>query len=502
MKSIKKYILVLLLLPFLFSCSKKNSENTLKVDVIFSDSMIFQRDHKIPVWGTVNPYTKVKAVFKGESVVTTSDNNGDWKLYFEPQKAGGSFQLSVSSESKTIEFKDILIGEVWLASGQSNMHLSLKETLNGKEVAKKANNPNIRIYNMKPTYPTGKDGTHTLEELERIQNNNYFSTKGWVKVTPENVLNFSAVAYYFAEKLEGKLNIPIGIIHNAVPGSPIESWMSEASIWQDAVVNDFVKHRWDKKEKKDHMVFAAKKQLVLSKIENQKHPWMASYNYINGIVPIKNTVFKGVIWYQGESNGEQPELYKTMFKNMIALWRSDFKADFPFYYAQLTSRENRTAWPEFRSAQRESLDEVTNTKMAVISDVGDRQDTHAKNKKPVGERLALLALGDTYKVEKDYESPFFDKITLSNNTYSIHFKGAFSGLKTNDSKVIIGFEISNDNINFKKLKPTIQNKLVTFTLPKKYKKPVYIRYAWQSYTEANLTSNKGLPASTFRAVIE
>ena len=502
MKVRKKYVLVLLLLPFLILCSKKKSENTLKVDEIFSDEMVFQRNHKIPVWGTVNPKTKVEAVFNGINVTTTSDENGYWKLYFDTQKAGGPFLLKVSSENKVVEFNDILIGEVWLASGQSNMHLDLERTLNGAEVAKKAHNSNIRIYNMKPIYPTGKDGVHTLEELNKIQNNNYFSTKGWVKVTPENVLNFSAVAYYFAEKLQGELNIPIGIIHNAVPGSPIESWMSEDVIEQDSAVNNFVKHRWDKKEKKDHMVFAAKNQLVLSKIKNQKHPWMSSYNYVNGISPIKNTPIKGVIWYQGESNGEQPKLYKTMFKKMIASWRSDFNSNFSFYYAQLTSREDRTAWPEFRNAQRESLNEVTNTKMAIITDVGDRQDTHAKNKKPVGERLALLALGDTYNIEKDYESPLFDKITSSENNYLIHFKGAFSNLKIKNSKDIIGFEISDDNINFEALKPTIKNKSVTFSLSKKYKKPVYIRYAWKSYTEANLISNTGLPASTFRAKIE
>jgi sialate O-acetylesterase len=229
---------------------------------------------------------------------------------------------------------------------------------------------------------------------------------------------------------------------------------------------------------------------------------MPSYNYVNGIIPIKNVPFKGVIWYQGESNAEQPILYKKMFKKMVTLWRSDFKSDFPFYYAQLTSREDRPAWSEFRNAQREILSEVKNVKMAVISDVGDRQDTHAKNKKPVGKRLALLALGDTYKKIKDFESPMFDKITFSNDTYNIKFKGDFSGLKTKDSKEIIGFEMSTDNINFEKFKPITQGKKLKFKVPKKYKKPIYIRYAWQSYTEANLTSNLNLPVSTFRVKIK
>lgn len=490
--------LVLLLFSFVFSFA----QNNLKVDAVFSSQMVLQQKHKIPVWGTAKPNTKVNATFNGVTITTTSDINGSWEVYFKALDAGGPYSLIVESENDSIQFDDILIGEVWLASGQSNMHLDLNRTLNGPSDAKKANNPNIRIYNMKPTYPTGKGGVHTLEELEKIQNNKYFNTTGWVKVTPENVLYFSAVGYYFAEKLQTELDVPIGIIHNAVPGSPIESWLSKEVIEQDSIINDFAKHRWVEKEKKDHMVFAAKNQLSLSDNKNQKHPWMPIYNYKNGILPIKNTPIKGVIWYQGESNGEHPILYKRMFEKMVALWRKDFNIDFPFYYVQLTSREDRSAWPEFRNAQREILELVSNTKMAVITDVGDRQDTHAKNKRPVGERLALIALGDTYKIVNDYESPMFDEITISGCKVTIHFKGQFSNLMIKDSKEIIGFQISDDNINFETLIPTIKKKSIKFKIPKQYEKPLYIRYAWKPYTEANLISNKGLPVSTFRAVIE
>jgi sialate O-acetylesterase len=479
------------------------AQNKLNVDAIFSSQMVLQRHHKIPVWGTAKPNIEITVTLKDVTITTLSNSQGRWNVNFEALEAGGPYRLNIVSNEASIQLTDILIGDVWLASGQSNMHLDLKRTLNGDSVAKKANNPNIRIYNMKPTYPTGKDGVHTLEELKKIQNNQYFNTKGWVKAMPEDVLYFSAVGYYFAEKLQSELNIPIGIIHNAVPGSPIESWLSKKIIVQDTAFTKFVKQRWEaKEEEKDAMISVAKHQISLSEDVNQKHPWMPSYNYENGILPIKNIPIKGVIWYQGESNAEAPVLYQSMFKKMVELWRTDFNEDVPFYFTQLTSREDRPAWPEFRYAQSESLNEVPNTKMAVISDVGDRQDTHAKNKQPVGERLALLALGDTYKVAKDYESPVFDKITFSNNTYSIHFKGNFSGLKTKSSEDIIGFEMSTDNIHFKKLEPRIEGKTIAFTLPNNHKKPFYIRYAWKPYTEANLTSNNGLPISTFRAKID
>lgn len=353
---------------------------------------------------------------------------------------------------------------------------------------------------MKPTYPTGKDGVHTLEELDSIQNNKYFNTKGWVKVTPENVLYFSAVAYYFAEKLQGELNVPIGIIHNAVPGSPIESWMNVKSIENDTILSGFVKERWrDKEDEKDAMISIAKKQISPSKIENQKHPWIPSYAYENGILPIKNYPVKGVIWYQGESNAEHPEKYKTMFGKMVKTWRNDWKNEFPFYYVQLTSREDRPAWPAFRNAQRELLDEVPNSGMVVITDVGDKQDTHAKNKEPVGDRLALLALGDTYHKMDNYECPVFDKIEFKDGGYFISFKGNFNGLKTSDSKEIQGFEISNNGKDFIKIIPTISGNFIQFTLPENFNNHFFIRYAWKPYTEANLVSENGLPVSSFIA---
>ncbi len=485
---------------FLFFLSFIQAQENLKVAPIFSDGMVLQRNQEITIWGMANPNEKITIRFKSISVFTNSNGDGKWSAIIPSQDVGIPFEIKINTQSETIILDDILVGEVWLASGQSNMHLDLKRTLNGEEVAKKANNPNIRIYNMRPTYPTGKGGVHTKEELEKIQNNKYFNTKGWVKVTPENVLYFSAVAYYFAEKLQGELNIPIGIIHNAVPGSPIESWLPKEIIEQDATISNLVAERWrDKKDEKDGMITVANNQISLKKITSQKHPWMPSYNYINGIVPIKKYRFKGVIWYQGESNAEQTDVYKAMFKMMVKTWRSDFKNDFPFYFVQLTSREDRPAWSEFRNVQRELLDEVSNSKMVVITDVGDRQDTHAKNKKPVGDRLAILALGNTYKKGSNYESPIFDTIIFKDGDYYVSFKGCFKGLKTIDGKEIVGFEISKDNINFENITPTVQGNFVKFKLPQIFENQFFIRYAWEPYTEANLISGNGLPVSTFKA---
>lgn len=489
------------LFSFLFFLSVFiHAQEKLSVATIFSDGMVIQRNQEITVWGTANPNEIVSLNLNSDSFFSIVDSSGNWKIFLPKQKLGKPLDIQITTQKDTIAIHDILVGEVWLASGQSNMHLDLKRTLNGEEVAKKANNPNIRIYNMRPTYPTGKGGIHTLEELEKIQNNQYFKTNRWVKATPENVLYFSAVAYYFAEKLQGELEIHIGIIHNAVPGSPIESWLPKEIIEQDSIISNLVAERWrEKEDEKDGMITVAKNQISLSENIIQKHPWMPSYDYENGIIPIKNFAIKGVIWYQGESNAEHPEVYKIMFQKMVKIWRTDFKNDFPFYYVQLTSREDRPAWSEFRNAQRELLDLVPNSKMVVITDVGDRQDTHAKNKKPVGDRLALLVLGDTYNKSFNYESPVFDTIIFKGGDYYIRFKGRFNGLETSEGKEVVGFEISKDNSTFQKIIPTIQGNFIKFNIPNDFKNHFFIRYAWESYTEANLVSGSQLPVSAFKA---
>ena len=482
---------------YLFFAVSVFAQNNLKVAAIFSDRMVLQRGVDIPVWGSAIPNEEVIISFKSEIFSAKAGEKGKWKITLPKQEVGEPLELTISTKKTAITFKDILVGEVWLASGQSNMHLDLKRTLNGEIVAAKANNPNIRIYNMKPTYPTGKDGVHTLFELDSIQNNLYFKTKGWVKVTPENVLYSSAVAYYFAEKLQGELQVPVGIIHNAVPGSPIESWLPKRVIQQDTEIKAFVDERWkDKKEEKDAMISVAKKQISLSKNPNQKHPWMPAYDYENGILPIKDFPVKGVIWYQGESNAENPELYKKMFAKMVRIWRTDWNENYPFYYVQLTSREDRAAWPAFRNAQRQLLEIVPNSKMVVITDVGDKQDTHAKNKRPVGERLAMLALGDSYQMGDNFESPVFDRIEYNNGKYKIFFKGKFNSFKTSDNKLVRGFEISDDGKKFYKVKAIIDGNMII--IDKLTERKIFaVRYAWKPFTDANVVSKTGFPLSTF-----
>ena len=502
LKTIKVYSIIVFLL-LLLSCSQKPSH--LKVATIFDNHMVLQQGQEIPVWGTATTGTKITVKINGVSKSTSADTSENWKVKLPKLTIGKPAKLTISANDTTIVYTDILIGEVWLASGQSNMHLDMSRTLNGKENAQKANNPLIRIYNMKPTYPTGKGGIHTKEELEALNKNQYFHTKGWVSATPENVEYFSAVGYYFAEKLQRELNVPVGIIHNAVPGSPTESWVAHSVLKQDTELSKLVNTPWKENEKNGIgkvLLDIAKKQVSLSKDSLQKHPWMPTFCYENGIKPIKEFAIKGIIWYQGESNAGNAPLHEKLLKKMVSSWRKDWKQqELPFYYVQLTSREERPTWPAFRDSQRRLLDEIPNSGLVVITDVGDRQDTHAKRKKPVGERLALLALGKTYHKTDVYESPLFDKIERKENELIISFKGATKGLKTNDDEPIHGFEIGKDS-TFVKADAFIDGEKIKIKIPSIYKDTIAVRYAWEPYTEANLVNSIGLPASTFKSVAD
>lgn len=489
---------VLFLVVVLISCSTKPSN--LKVATIFDNKMVLQQNKELPVWGTAKSGTKITVQLNKDSRKTITDASGNWMVVLPKQSLGKPTTLTVKAKDTNIVFNDVLIGEVWLASGQSNMHLDMARTLNGKENAAKANNTQIRIFNMKPTYPTGKGGIHSLEELKKINDNKYFNTNGWETANPKSIQNFSAVAYYFAEKMQKELNVPIGIIHNAVPGSPTESWISYNDLKQDKDLAKLVTTNWKDNEKNGVgkiLLDIAKKQVSNSKDSLQKHPWIPTYCYKNGIEPIKNFAIKGVIWYQGESNAGNIPLHEKLLKKMVKTWRKNwYQDDFPFYYVQLTSREERPTWSAFRDSQRRLLDEIPNAGMVVISDVGDRQDTHAKQKKPVGDRLATLALGKAYHKMAYYESPLFDTV-IAKDEIIITFKGAFKVLKTKNNKPVIGFEIGIDSLFFP-VNTQIKENKISIKVPKQYHPNTIVRYAWKPYTEANLYSSNGLPVSTFK----
>ena len=471
------------------------------VSPFFGNKMVLQRGMEIPVWGTATPKENISVQLNDKKIKVITGTDGKWIAYIPKFKAGGPYDLIISAKDSTIHYSDVLIGEVWLASGQSNMHLPVIKTENGDSLARLANNKQIRLFNMRTIYPTGENGTYTIDELTAINENRLFKIEPWDYPSYEKVLYYSAAVWYFAEKLQKELGVPVGIIQNAVPGAPTESWISNKVLENDERYRKLVETPWYENDTNGCgkiMLDVAINQVAAVDLKTQKHPWMPGYNYENGIKPMLPFAIKGVIWYQGESNAGNYKMHEDLLKIMVKSWRKKWdEGDFPFIYAQLTGREGRDTWPVFRDSQRRLLDEIPNSGMAIISDVGDRNDTHARKKKEVGERLAIWALGSVYGKGVVPSGPLFKGFTKKDNNIIVSFNFAGECLSTSDGKELRGFEIAGEDKIFKPVKAVIDNKQVVIIPRERLMGEHFIRYAWKPFPDANLINSAGLPASTF-----
>jgi sialate O-acetylesterase len=414
-------------------------------------------------------------------------------------EAGGPLQATISSANKTIVFEDILIGEVWLCSGQSNMAFPLRSAINDKdEMSEAQKNGTLRLMNMKvlaETDNTAWDST-TLDKVNRLQ---YFSGT-WQRCDSTAAKNFSAVAYYFAKKLQEQLRVPVGLIEVAVGGSTTESWVDRYTMEHGPVmVNEL--YNWRKSDFFQSWTRErAETNLKNSLNSKQRHPYEPCYNYEAGVAHLIDFPMQGVIWYQGESNAHNIELHENVFPKMVASWRKNWGYEFPFYYVQLSSL-NRPSWSAFRNSQLQLLKTIPNSGMAVSSDVGDSTNVHPRNKKEVAERLARLALNFTYQKNIIPYGPMPVKAQLQNNQIIISFQYAGAQLKTGDGKALRGFVLRNEKGMDKGANAFINKNKVVISINKN-EKPVKILYGWKPYTDANLVSSEGLPASTFEIKID
>ncbi|MBB2144700.1 sialate O-acetylesterase [Pedobacter sp. LMG 31464] len=462
----------------------------LKLATVFTDHMVLQRLKPIPIYGTATAGEEIEVQFQKKILTTITDLYGNWKAVFPASKHGGPFVLSVKTKKSTLNIKDILIGDVWLCSGQSNMDFKLKSAKGGKEEIKK--NPLLRLYKLNAIAETDNTSWDSLT-LAKTNQLEFFSGN-WQQADSSSLQNFSAVGYYFGKKLTQEEKVPIGLIQVSVGGSGTESWIDRYTLEHDDLLVDMVSN-WRKtdfiqqwcRERADLNLKNATSPL-------QRHPYQPCYNYEAGINPLTKFPINGVIWYQGESNANNIELHEHLFKTLVKNWRSKWNINLPFYYVQLSSID-RPSWPEFRNSQRLMANELTNVGMAVSSDLGDSLNVHPTNKQPVGERLARLALKYTYKKDIKANGPEAIKAVQVNNQVQISFANAIK-LAIGDQKDLNGFELVNEKGQRFNVKATIHNLQVWLTIPKgeKVKKVVY---AWQPFTRANLVNEAQLPASTF-----
>jgi sialate O-acetylesterase len=484
--------------------------------------MVMQQEKPLVVWGWANPNETIKVQLGSASAQTQANASGEWKVTLAAMTAGGPYTLTVSGSSN-VQFEDVMIGEVWLCSGQSNMEMGIGMCDNAKEEIAVADYPGIRLL-MIPNKWTPEPQSDTTES----------KTEGtWKMCSPGSVAEggwsgFSAAAYYFGRELHKQLGVPIGLIDATWGGTRIESWTPPEGFAEAPALkreyevvqladaqSELHRQRLQQTLNETEQWLASARQALAQKTNAPKmpayppellppHDVQNPTALYNGMIhPVCPFGIRGAIWYQGESNSGEGKLYTERMKALIAGWRKIWnEGDFPFYFVQIAPYNyggNGERIGEFWEAQAEAQS-IPNVGMAVISDIGDIKDIHPKNKQEVGRRLALLALAKTYGRDKLVCSgPTFKSMAGEGNKLRINFDNATGGLASRDQKPLTWFElIDADEGGFVKANAQIDGSSIVLSSPE-VKHPVAMRFAWNMLAEPNLMNSAGLPASAFRA---
>lgn len=468
----------------------------LQLPVTYSDNMVLQRDKPLRIAGRANAGETVTVAVAGQKVRTVTAADGRWSAMLKPLKAGGPYTLEVKAPSGKHVFRNVLAGEVWLCSGQSNMAFRVSQSVREEvEVSLQhaATGPQIRLFNMQPRWYTNdvEWPASTLDSLNRLQ---YYAPARWTECSEPAVRAFSAVAYAFGCMLADSLGVPVGLIQNAVGGAPTEAWIDRKTlefefpdILYDWRQNDFVQP-WVRER--------GAKNIALSDNKEQRHPYQPCYLYEAGIEPLECYPLRGFIWYQGESNAHNLEAHERLFRLLADSWRGHWQEQLPLYYVQLSSL-SRPSWPWFRDSQRRLLSAVPCTGMAVCTDLGDSLDVHPRHKREVGQRLARWALHSTYGHDCTPSGPLFRSVRPEGNALYVSFDYA-DGLRSADGAPLRTFEVAEEEDRYVPAQAQVEAGCVK-VWSDQLQHPRYVRYGWQPFTRANLVNADGLPASTFRS---
>lgn len=469
----------------------------LKLPAIYTDYMVLQRDLPLRIHGTADAGTPVTVSIAKQKKKAVAGTDGKWEVMLDPLKAGDQYELTIQTPRQKETFRKVAVGEVWLCSGQSNMQFMLKESLNATGEIAQAAHPNIRLFDMKGRWQTNAS-EWSLSAIDSVNHLLYYRETQWMPCTSETAASFSAVAYYFGKMLQDSLDVPVGLICNAVGGSTTESWVDRNSLEKDfpAILSDWTHSDFIQKWARERALLNLRKSTDSFK----RHPYEPCYLFEAGILPLQQYPIKGVIWYQGESNAHNMDAHGELFKLLVKGWRKNWNnPELPFYYVQLSSL-NRPSWPWFRDSQRRLLSEIPYTGMAVSSDKGDSLDVHPKEKRPVGERLARWALCKDYHCDLLPSGPLFKKATAHEGEVFVEFEYA-EGLQSADGKPLSCFELAEyEGVYFPAEAVVVGDKV--HLSADQVKHPRYVRYGWQPFTRANLMNKDRLPASTFRSEIE
>jgi sialate O-acetylesterase len=490
----------------------------LTVPHFFSDHMVLQRERAAAIWGKADANAEVKISFKGKTAITQAAADGKWRTAIETGNADAKgAALTISSAGKDMVIKDVLVGEVWFASGQSNMSFTMSGSPMYQPLVNESTDPSLRMF----TAPR----VATVEAMDDIGGS-------WQSANPKNVSRFSAVAYFFARKLRQELGVPVAVIHSSWGGKPIETFTSREALntlpstkkLVDAVIKDDAafdpakaKATYEKQLAQWEKAMAlAKQKPAAERGRLPVRPLMGrralatdgkpGVLFNSMIHPFVGYTMRGAIWYQGEANrsaGSAP--YDQTLPLMIADWRKRWDDSFSFYYVQLANFGMPTTepgiedgWVNVQDAMRRVLQTVPKTGMAVINEVGEANDIHPKNKKDPGERLALWALAKDYGKTLVYSGPLYQKHEVVKDTIRISFDHVGSGLKARDATSLKRFEMCGADRKWHWAEAKIEGKDTIVLSSKEVKQPVAARYAWAANPEgANLINSENLPASVF-----
>lgn len=480
------------------------------VPVIFSNNMVLQRDMPVPVWGWAKPGERVTCEMGGGKVTGEANADGQWMLRLPAMPAGGPFEMEVRGEN-TLKFTGVLVGEVWVCSGQSNMEMGVGMSKDGKKEVGGASHAKIRLF-LVPRRASGR----MMGDVEAR----------WKECSPASIVEggwngFSAVAYYFGRELQEVLKVPIGLIESSWGGTRIEPWTPPVGFAgvpelrgigeKVEVANaDYVKATGAVLERVEQAVKLARRELAEGKamapisVVIPKHRLEGSgdpSSLYNGMIhPLVPFGMRGVIWYQGESNNGEGMLYLAKMKALIGGWRKVWgQGDFPFLYVQIAPYKyglGRMELPMIWNAQLAALT-IPNTGMAVTTDIATVNDIHPPNKQEVGHRLALWALAKTYgKPEYVFSGPIYRGMKVSGNQVTVAFDEVGTGLDAMDDLDLTHFELAGEEGTFFPAKATIVGEMVVVTA-EGLEAPTRVRMGWDQLARPNLGNKEGFPASPF-----
>jgi len=471
-----------------------------KLPNIFGDHMVLQREQKNRVWGKADPGEEVTVKIDGQSHATKAGGDGKWTVTLEPLSVGPARTLTVQGKNK-IEFSDVLVGEVWVCSGQSNMQWSVNAS-NDPDLEKSAASfPNIRLV--------------TVPHVGTQEPQWDFDGK-WAVCSPDSVGGFSAVGYFFGRQLHQTLGVPVGLINNAWGGSACEAWVRRDILSADEKYGPLLSRWADQEANFEKNMAAWKEAAAKAKAEGKNPPPSPEgamrgnhrpANIYNGsLKPTIGYGIRGAIWYQGESNASRAYQYRDLFPLMIKSWRDEWaQGDFPFYWVQLADFKAEqkdpveSDWAELREAQTMTMDRLPNTGEAVIIDIGEGKDIHPKNKQDVAKRLARLALVDTYKVQGIVNrSPRYKSMEAAGDKVVLSFEHLAGGWRPFDVNEPRGFAIAGEDKKWVWANAKVLGDGRIEVSSPHVAKPVAVRYAWADNPVCNMFSGAGLPLTPFR----